>query len=85
MPDFNETVTAAKLSFSLLANRNSTLKKVSRTNPSVAKNAEMQRKTQAKALVNFSPLLALLAVLKLKFPSSPEKTDLFTAANATLK
>ena len=53
--------------------------------PQRCKNAETLRKTQAKALVNFSPLLALLAVLKLKFPSSPEKTDLFTAANAMLK
>jgi hypothetical protein len=58
------------------------LKKASRTSLSAAKNAEQLERTLPRLTENTSQLLALTAAAKLRFPSSPEKTDLYIAAIA---
>ena len=70
------------ISCSQLVNRNSMLKRVSQMNPSVAKPAEMQRRTQAEA-ENPLQLYAQNAAAKQRFLSSPTMTDLYIAVNVS--
>ena len=53
--------------------------------PQRCKECRNAKKQLLKAQKNTLQLHVHLAVLKQRFPSSPEKTDLYTAANATLK
>ena len=55
----------------------------SRTSPRDASPAVTLRRTLQEVPENSSPLLALTVARKLRFPSSPLTTDLFTAASAT--
>lgn len=66
-------------------NRNSTLRKDSKTSLFVVKNAECQEKPASVKKENFIQQFALNVVEKQRFLSFLEMTDLFTVANVSAK
>ena len=60
------------------------LKRVLKMNPAVARNAELQEKTASDRTEKCTLQFVQNAAKKLRFPLSPKKTALYTAANASL-
>lgn len=73
---------ADRNSYSQRASRSSMRKRVSRTNPRDAKNAARPERLPAGRIESTSPPPAPPAAPRRKYPSSPEKTDPYIAANA---
>ncbi len=73
---------AARSSCSPPASRNSTQRRASRMSPCAPRIPAPLAKTPPRLTESTSPLPALLAALRRKCPSSPERTDPFIAANA---
>lgn len=76
---------AAKNSYLPQANRNSTLKRASRMSLSVARSAVTHVKMQADLPVNSIRQPAHVAEERQRFPSSRQKAEMFSAANALHK